>query len=610
MRTISFAAALFLASPAPADEPRFDPLQPEELQRIISLLVESGRTNSETRITRVTLLPGPKDAAPERQARVVAMLDGVATEIDIDLAAGEIEFTEISTGQPPITSAEWARANAVLREDETWRAALAARGIDNPDAVFCESLSAGYFLGQPWSESRVIRMPCYEITDATTHIYGRPIEGLIATVDVLAEDIVEVLDEGITPIPAPAPQLPSAIANPGAPNGRILVDGHRVEFGLWSLHAAMDDQFGLLLSDVTVRDGEARRSILHQGHVSEVYVPYMDATESWAFRNYLDAGEFGLGVLVSPLIPGVDCPSDAVFLESHRLSPSGRIITQENAICVFAEPLRGPVWRHYEALNDASAGIAGEALVVRSISAIAHYDYIFDWVFGPSGEIEVRIGATGIDAVQARPGHENTAVGNRVTPDLVAVFHDHFFALRLDLDIDGPRNTLVRENVVVGPGVDTVLGRSTWSLEPEVISEEGPLVAEEPGVWRVTSGEGTGVFGGSTSYQVVPEGTVSIIDTADWPQQRAMFSAAPLWLTEWAPDERSAAGDYPNQHPGGDGLPAYSDGDPVVDTDLVLWPTIGFRHITRVEDWPILSVVWKSIHLRPYGFFDGNPSVD
>ena len=38
--------------------------------------------------------------------------------------------------------------------------------------------------------------------------------------------------------------------------------------------------------------------------------------------------------------------------------------------------------------------------------------------------------------------------------------------------------------------------------------------------------------------------------------KRATFAQHNLWVTPYTPDERRAAGEYPNQHPGGDGLPA------------------------------------------------------
>jgi len=38
--------------------------------------------------------------------------------------------------------------------------------------------------------------------------------------------------------------------------------------------------------------------------------------------------------------------------------------------------------------------------------------------------------------------------------------------------------------------------------------------------------------------------------------RRAGFAQHNLWVTPYDPNERRAAGNYPNQHEGGDGLPA------------------------------------------------------
>ena len=93
-------------------------------------------------------------------------------------------------------------------------------------------------------------------------------------------------------------------------------------------------------------------------------------------------------------------------------------------------------------------------------------------------------------------------------------------------------------------------------------------------------------------------------------QRRAAFSAAPLWLTAYDRRELYAAGMYPNQSTGGDGLPAYAARRrPVENADIVLWYTMGFHHLPRPEDWPVMSTVWHSVSLVPYGFFDRNPGL-
>jgi primary-amine oxidase len=42
----------------------------------------------------------------------------------------------------------------------------------------------------------------------------------------------------------------------------------------------------------------------------------------------------------------------------------------------------------------------------------------------------------------------------------------------------------------------------------------------------------------------------------------------------------------------------------------VLWYVFGLHHITRPEEWPIMPVDTVSFWLKPFGFFDRNPSLD
>ncbi len=46
------------------------------------------------------------------------------------------------------------------------------------------------------------------------------------------------------------------------------------------------------------------------------------------------------------------------------------------------------------------------------------------------------------------------------------------------------------------------------------------------------------------------------------------------------------------------------------NTDVVLWYVFGIHHITRPEDWPVMPVDVVSFWLKPFGFFERNPSLD
>jgi primary-amine oxidase len=93
--------------------------------------------------------------------------------------------------------------------------------------------------------------------------------------------------------------------------------------------------------------------------------------------------------------------------------------------------------------------------------------------------------------------------------------------------------------------------------------------------------------------------------------KRAGFARHNLWVTPYAPEERRAAGEYPNQHDGGDGLPRWTASDRArVEPHVVGWFSLGVTHMVRPEDWPVMPVEYTGFLLSPVGFFDQNPALD
>ena len=76
--------------------------------------------------------------------------------------------------------------------------------------------------------------------------------------------------------------------------------------------------------------------------------------------------------------------------------------------------------------------------------------------------------------------------------------------------------------------------------------------------WLVVNPHTRNLVGAPTAYKLVPgDNTLPLAAPDASVMQRAAFMSRHLWVTAYDPSELYAAGDYPNQHPGGAGLPAY-----------------------------------------------------
>ena len=207
-----------------------------------------------------------------------------------------------------------------------------------------------------------------------------------------------------------------------------------------------------------------------------------------------------------------------------------------------------------------------------------------------------------------------TQYGTLVAPGLVATNHDHFFSFRLDLDINGPDNSLSIDRLVT---IDLDGPRSGWVVQSEIAAREQDAQLDydpsSPAIWRVVNPDAEGPSGHAPGYVLRPGNSVaySLLSREDMAQRRGGFTDHHLWVTPHAPDEFYAAGVYQNQSAGTDGLTVWTNANrPIENTDIVIWYTAGFHHVPRTEDFPIMPTAFHQFELRPFNFFDGNPALD
>ena len=416
---------------------------------------------------------------------------------------------------------------------------------------------------------------------------------------------------------------PSVAALEAAPTVKLLINGNFVEWQKWRLHLRFERRAGTVLSLVTY-DG---RSVLYQGSLSEIFVPYQDPDVHWFYRTFMDAGEFGLGMLASPLFPGLDLPENSVLLDAVISAaipdPSVPVVPLplDNVLGIFERVTGNPAWRHFELFSPAGPQYEGRAeveLVIRMIAQVGNYDYIIDWVLNQRGGIRVEVGLTGIDASKAvlstsvsdPGGEEDTEHGPLIAPNLAATYHSHHFNFRLDLDVDGPNNSFALGEFKLLKNLKQSPRKSVWVPEEEVLKRERSAQINDGDIWRVFNPSRKNAQGYNTSYIVE---THSHSETLLKPQdyRRARFIENALWVTGFNPQERYAAGDTPNQNPGEPGLPEYiADNQSIQNTDIVLWHTLSFHHVPSAEDFPVLPVERGSFELKPANFFNRNPALD
>jgi primary-amine oxidase len=617
-----------------------DPLSFQEFWTVLEVLRDARHLDDKTRFSGVNLREPAKDFVWSwspgqdfpRQAAAVVRQEAETHEALVDLKQRKlVSWTRLADAQPSWLDEEFTAMEKEVKKDPRFVEAMKKRGIADFTFIQCAGVPPGYFGTEEQRGRRLAHMHCQDARGAR-NLWPRGISGLTVVVDLTAKKILRVVDEGVVPVPGTSADYdpatigdvrevpsPLRVDQPLGPGFRLR--GNVVEWQKWRFHARSDPRVGTVVSAVTYDDGGRPRPVLYQGHLSEIFVPYMDPAFDWYHRNFIDAGEFSAGGLTKPLLPGRDCPEHATYQDGLVSDDAGRPKAVPAVLCLFERESGDPAWRHFSQEPESRRK---RDLVVRSAAVLGNYDYVFDWVFDLGGGIAFRGGATGIDGVKGVRAQtlsdpsaaEDTAWGALVAPGRVAVNHDHFFSVRLDFDVDGMKNRFVRDVMAAQRMPETSLRKSLWHMHSEVAKVDTDakyrLSYEHPSMWRVESSEQKNALGYPSSYMLHAEGNaLPLVDEDDMPLARALFATQHLWVTPYDPGERWAAGDYPNQSEPGQGLPAWTkDRRSVENTDIVLWYTLGFHHMPSAEDWPVYNLGWHSLSLRPYNFFDRNPALD
>ena len=162
--------------------------------------------------------------------------------------------------------------------------------------------------------------------------------------------------------------------------------------------------------------------------------------------------------------------------------------------------------------------------------------------------------------------------------------------------MDGANKTVYEVHTEpMPPGPENPLGNAfclkatQLSTETEAQQVIDPLSGRN---WKVVNPDVRNSVGEAVGYKLMPGDNIPpFAHSSSSIMKRARFATKHLWVTPYTPAERCPAGDYPNQQPGGAGLPAWTQANrSLVNTELVLWYTLGVHHVPRPEDGPVMPV--------------------
>jgi primary-amine oxidase len=618
-----------------------EPLTAAEVQLAVALLKEQCKVTPTTRFVSVSLKEPDKEfvhrfsgrpATPLRREAAVVLIDnGTNSCYEATLALTErklLSWKHIPGVQPTMTVDEQIECEQAVLASPEFKAALKKHyGLDDTSLVMVDIWSAGNYGSEEDRTRRLARPLCFVRMDPTDNGYAKPIEGLRPVVDLNEMRVLRVEEYGHWQLP---PQQcnyaadrvtqfrtdvkPLEINQPEGPS--FQVEGYQVRWQKWSFVIGFNAREGLTLHNLCYEDEGKKRSILYRASLSEMVVPYGDPAPQQARKNAFDAGEYGLGMCANSLELGCDCLGLIKYFDGHLCTSRGEPLTIKNAVCMHEEDY-GILWKHTDRrLPDRPEVRRSRRLVISSIATVENYEYGFFWYLYQDGNIQFEVKLSGVLSLGALPPGERSRYGTLIAPQLYAPNHQHFFNVRLDMDLDGVANSVFQVDVVPdepgpkNPFENAFSARATL-LETEKQARAN-LNLETARSWRIINPTVRNAVGDPVAYRFIPgDNSFPFASPNAWWRKRAGFVNYHVWVTPYRDDERHAAGNYPNQSQGGDGLPRWTEQDrPISNTDVVLWYTFGHTHLARPEDYPVMPAAYIGFLLKPHGFFQLNPAND
>ena len=485
----------------------------DEIREAVRLLrAERGLAES-VRFARVELLEPPKEhvltrPAAEIERMAFAVLYDKASrqtfEAVVSLDAGVVrEWRHIPGVQPPYIGEEYGPAEEAIKASPLFREAMARRGVVDMELVQVDPWSAGYYGDEAEVGRRLTRAYAWVRHSPTDNGYAHPVEGVVVLLDIDTLEVLAVEDHGVAPIPR---------ASGNYSRRRRRRDPIRPE-------AARDHP----ATGAELRDRRVARPLAEVALPDRLHRPRGARAPHRRLRGRrpspadppprLDRGD---GRPVRR--PGADAQSQECL--RRRRVQSGRLRQLARARLRLPRPTSTTSTRRWPTAPASPTRSRTPSACTRRItgssgstSTGAPRPAKCAGRAGSSSRSSppsatTNTASTGISTRTARsssrssrPGSWSTgAVPPGVTPahgqllnrdGLYAPIHQHFFSIRLDMDVDGTINRLVEVNTEAAPpGPENPQGNAFRAVPTPLASESAaqrvidPLAARH---WRVVN---------------------------------------------------------------------------------------------------------------------------
>lgn len=614
-------------------------LSGSELERTAAVLTAEHDIDGGWRYASIILAEPPKrdvlawsegQSLPRRSLAVLWEKASNRTfEAVVDLDEDRVvSFTHVPDVCPNFTVDEYHDVDAMLKEHEATAEALAKRGIADVSLVLFDVWTYGReVMPEQWRDRRLGWVDIWYRAAPGGNPYAHPVSGLKIVVDMNLLEVLQIEDHHDHGMPAVDGEYVPSVRGTEVredlkplhitqPEGvSFSLDGSTLTWQNWSMRLGFNYREGPVIYQVAFDDHGTRRDVAYRLSFAEMVVPYRDSSFDHYRRTAFDIGEWGLGYMTTSLELGCDCLGEIVYVDAVVPDSAGNAVEIPQAICLHEED-NAVLWKHVD--PDLGAEVRRmRRMVVSCHATVANYEYLIYWRFYTDGNIECEVRATGIMVTTPLgPDQERSRTGTTVDVGTYAPFHQHFLVARMDLDVDGAANSVVEVDSMAAPisednphGLDLHTRGTTIESESQSARDFDWSTQR---AWKVQNSGRLNRFGDPVAYKLVPGAAFpAMLDPASPVYRRSPVIGHTLWVTAHDDAELWPAGDYPTQAGEGQGITRWiADDAPLVDADVVLWYVFGIHHITRVEDWPIMPSDTIAFWLKPFGFFDQNPSLD